>query len=97
MPWYRFYCTYGPGHPSSAETYRYYNLDAQNDEWVEDFLKEKWQEWCRQEWLEDAIGGQESVKELPEKERQLQIRKYRSRLKAAYEMLLVLGADKEES
>lgn len=98
MPWYRFYCTHGPGHQGKDETYKYYDgfgKDA-TEEWIKELLEEDWQEWCRVEWFENAIGSQELVEELPEQERRNQILKYRRRAKAALDMLMILGADMEE-
>ena len=90
MPWYRFYADHGPGHQGQTEKFAYYD-----ESWDEEDLQSEWDDWCQQNWLEDAIGDVELVKELPEEKRQEQIRKYRSRVQNAIKMLTILKADKE--
>lgn len=96
MPWYKFYCTYGAGHQGRGETYRYYTHGASSTpEQVDECLREEWYEWCRQEWIQDPIGGWYEVQELPEDERRRQIQAYRSRVLADLQMLFVLGAEED--
>ena len=90
MPWYRLYADHGPGHQGQSEKYEFYG-----DGWDEESLRELWQDWCHKDFLDDAIGDVELVKELPEKERQEQIEKYRNRIESDFKMLQILGAEEE--
>jgi hypothetical protein len=81
---------HGPGHQGDSEKYEFYG-----EGWDDESLQDVWQEWCHREFLDDAIGGVDLVKELPEEERQKQIKKYRGEVQWAIEMLTRLGADKE--
>lgn len=90
MPWYRFYADHGPGHQGQSEKFVY-----ADESWDAEDLESEWEDWCQQNWLEDATGDVELVKELPEEERQEQIKGYRGRVRRAIKILTILKADKE--
>ncbi len=82
--WYRFYCHSGPGHQSMWEQYHWFETPLSEEE-----KEQLWEEFFYER--DYPIGGVEEIEELPEKERKLQVMKYRAMLESAEMMLEVLG------
>jgi hypothetical protein len=85
MSWYHFHCNSGAGHQSFHETYRW--IDAPN----KDDLECYWEDWVRDGYWHDAIGGIDKVKSLPKEWHERLVDKYKNRILHSREMLVLLG------
>lgn len=85
MSWYRFHCDSGPGHQSSHETYRWIDVDLTSND-----LEGEWQDWVRNNFWNDAIGGVRKVKSLPEEWRTRLISKHKNTISNSRKMLTIL-------
>ena len=87
MAWYRFHCTYGPGHQGISEEYHWsakaWGKKSQQTYWEEIFDDRDY-----------PIGGVDGPFDtLPEDVKKRKVQEYRSQMHYAMNMLKILGEE----
>ena len=85
MPWYRIFASYGPGHQSSDEHFRWYEKTLDTPA-----AQEAWREIFEDGHYDWPVGGAELLAKLPQHIHDEKVNDFESSIDHAYKMLRVL-------